>query len=328
MIKVAIAGGTGYTAGELLRILVNHPYVKIVSVLSTSMSGVKISEVHADLEGETELEFSEELPQEKSDSPDVIFLTIGHGLSRDYMCKIDLPGECRVIDLAADFRTDNVFGERNFVYGLTEMKKSEIAASHDIANPGCFATSILLALLPLAQNGWLKDEVHIHSITGSTGSGKSLRDTSHFSYRHANVSVYKPFEHQHLDEINHTISAIVESVPQINFVPLRGDFARGILTSLYTKTADDFDFNDYMSAYEKYYKNSPFVFLRQKSLSVKEVVNTNKAFIHLEIHKGYIHVTCVIDNLLKGASGQAVQNMNLMMGLEEDCGLRLKGSSF
>lgn len=328
MIKVAIAGGTGYTAGELLRILVNHPSVKIVSVLSTSMSGVKVSDVHADLEGETDIEFSDILPKDKSDYPDVLFLTIGHGLSREYLDKMNLSGECRVIDLAADFRTDNLFGDRNFVYGLSETNKSRIVDAHDIANPGCFATSILLALMPLAQKQWLNDEVHIHSITGSTGSGKSLKDTSHFSYRHSNVSVYKPFEHQHLNEINHTIGRMAEIVPEINFIPLRGDFTRGILTSLYTKMANDCDIDDYVNAYEVYYKDSPFVFLRNQTLSVKEVVNTNKAYIHLEKHKGYIHITCVIDNLLKGASGQAVQNMNLMMGLDEDCGLRLKGSSF
>lgn len=328
MIKVAIAGGTGYTAGELLRILVNHPYVKIVSVLSTSMSGARVSEVHADLEGETELEFSKVLPDSRSESPDVLFLTIGHGLSREYLKNMDLSSECRIIDLAADFRTESTFGKRNFIYGLTEKNREEIKSSHDIANPGCFATAILLSLLPLAQRNWLNNEVHIHAITGSTGSGKSLRETSHFSYRHANVSVYKPFVHQHLTEIKQTIGTVVEDVPEINFVPLRGDFTRGILASIYTKVENDVDLCDYQSAYQEYYKNSPFVFMRHKPLSVKEVVNTNKGFIYLERHKGYLHITCVIDNLLKGASGQAVQNMNLMMGLKEDCGLRLKGSSF
>ncbi|MCL2561573.1 MAG: N-acetyl-gamma-glutamyl-phosphate reductase [Rikenellaceae bacterium] len=316
MKKIAIAGGTGYTAGELLRLLLRHPSVEVGWVLSTTQAGESVAAVHRDLLGDTSLRFSETLPADAR--PDVIFLALGHGLSRGYLDGLNLPPQCRVIDLGNDFRLDAEYGGREFIYGLTEARPGEIAAARNIANPGCFATAILLPLLPLAAHGLLTDEVHVHAVTGSTGAGKSLSETTHFSYRADNMSVYKPFAHQHLGEIRKTLGGAA----QINFVPMRGGFTRGIFASIYTRAQCP------PEVFEEYYRTSPFVHISREPISMKEVVNTNKALIHVEAHDGYLHLTCAIDNLLKGASGQAVQNMNLMLGLPETAGLQLKATCF
>lgn len=324
MIKVSIVGGTGYTAGELLRILLHHPLVEIESVISTTSVGMPVAEVHRDLLGETNLLFAETF-----DQPDVIFLCLGHGLSRNFLEKNRLPQGCRIIDLGNDFRNEPVFEGKEFCFGLCELNREMIRKADYIANPGCFATSVMLALLPLAAEDLLRDEIHVHAITGSTGAGKKPGETTHFSYRDNNLSVYKPFAHQHLTEIGNTLKAAGSShVPQINFVPMRGDFTRGIFASIYTKWHDSMPQMEMIERYKSYYAASPFVFVSDKSISLKEVVNNNKGLLHIEFHNGYIHITSIIDNLVKGASGQAVQNMNLMFGLEETTGLKLKGSAF
>lgn len=324
MINVSIVGGTGYTAGELLRILLNHPMVKIESVLSTTMAGKRIDDVHRDLIGETDLTFTN-----KFDNPDVIFLCLGHGLSREFLKSNTLPEACRIIDLGNDFRNEPTFEDKNFVFGLCEKNREDIKDAHYIANPGCFATSIMLALLPLAKENLITDEVHVHAITGATGAGKRTGETTHFSYRDNNISIYKLFAHQHIEEIRNTlVDAGSKSLPQINFVPMRGDFTRGIFASIYTKWDNKISEDEVIRLYEECYKESPFVFISEKPVNLKEVVNTNKGLLHIEFHNGYIHISSIIDNLLKGASGQAVQNMNLMFGFEESMGLKLKGSAF
>ena len=323
MIKVGIVGGTGYTAGELIRILINHPDVEIVSITSTSSAGKPIYDTHRELIGETELQFSEKL------APcDVVFLCLGHGISREFLTNNPLDECCKVIDLGNDFRLDEQFENRNFTYGLTDLNREKIEKSDNVANPGCFATAIQLALLPLIDSKLVTDEIHIHAITGSTGAGKSLTGTSHFSYRDNNISVYKSFTHQHLGEIRKTLSNLNGSdIPEINFVPMRGDFPRGIFASLYTKCTIT-DAEEIAKLYKEYYKDSPFVHYSDKGISLKEVVNTNKCLIHTELHNGRIHITSIIDNLIKGASGQAVENMNLMFGLPQKRGLSLKPSTF
>ena len=324
-IRVAIAGGTGYTGGELFRILLNHPNVEIVAATTTSSAGVPVAQVHRDLIGETDLCFGTEL-----NDPDVIFLCLGHGISRQFVDSNDIKPSCRIIDLGNDFRLDGEYAGRNFVYGLCESAKEDIRKAHDVANPGCFATAIQLATLPLAAAGLINDEIHVTAITGSTGAGKKPGETTHFSYRNDNISIYKLFSHQHLAEIKQNIVKVgaLDAEPKVNFVPLRGDFARGIFASVYTKAAEGLTLEDYQKIYEDYYAASPFVFLSKEGISMKEVVNTNKALLHVELHDGYIHIASAIDNLIKGASGQAVQNMNLMFGLPEDTGLRLKPSAF
>lgn len=329
MINVAIAGGTGYTAGELIRILVNHPGVEISAVLSSSLAGEPVSSVHRDLIGDTSLRFVSDLKGlSGSDEIDVLFLTLGHGLSKRYLEEIGLPERCKIIDLGNDFRLDSKYKDEEFIYGLCELSSDTIKNAKYIANPGCFATSILLALIPLASAGELNDEIHIHAITGSTGAGKSPSDTTHFSYRDSNISVYKPFTHQHLGEIKKVLATLSENVPQINFVPIRGDFTRGIFASLYVKSNSKLSTEKITTLYKEFYKESTFVNISNEPISLKEVVNTNKALIHIEQHNGYWHITSIIDNLLKGASGQAVQNMNIMFGLGQSDGLKLKGSAF
>ena len=324
MIKVSIVGGTGYTAGELLRILIYHPQVQIESVVSTTSVGVSLSSVHRDLVGETDLVFSDSIG-----TPDVLFLCLGHGLSENFLNTTKVPTSCKVIDLGNDFRLKPTFEGRTFEYGLCEANKQSIQNATNIANPGCFATSILLALLPLANMKQLTNEVHIHAITGSTGAGKRHSDTTHFSYRDSNVSVYKAFNHQHLDEIKQTLSLNkTQDVPEIQFVPMRGDFARGIFASVYTKWEGSLSEQEVIEYYKNYYKDSPFVFVSDEDISLKEVVNTNKGLLQISFHNGYIYITSIIDNLVKGASGQAVQNMNLMFGFDEKEGLSLKGSAF
>lgn len=323
MIRAAIAGGTGYTGGELLRILLHHPEADVVSVLTTSADGKPVTSVHRDLIGDTDLCFGTEL-----NDPDVLFLCLGHGLSREFIDTHSIGSGCRIIDLGNDFRLDADYAGRHFVYGLTESARGEIRSAGNIANPGCFATAIQLALLPLAANGLIRDEVHASAITGSTGAGKKPGETTHFSYRDNNLSIYKLFSHQHLAEIRKNIGSISGRIPTVNFVPFRGDFTRGIFASVYTRAAGGMTEEAYVRLFEEYYSSSPSVFHSAEPVSLKEVVNTNKALLHAELHDGYIHISSVIDNLLKGAAGQAVQNMNLMFSLPEDCGLRLKPSAF
>ena len=335
-IRVAIAGGTGYTGGELFRILLNHPNVEIVAATTTSSEGTPVTSVHRDLIGETDLCFGTELNE-----PDVIFLCLGHGISRQFVDTHDIDPECRIIDLGNDFRLDGNYAGRHFVYGLCESAREEVRKAHDVANPGCFATAIQLATLPLAAAGLINDEIHVTAITGSTGAGKKPGETTHFSYRSDNISIYKLFSHQHLAEIKKNLKKVHESNGsqdlrerdtqkeiKVNFVPLRGDFARGIFASVYTRAVEGMSQEDYQKIFEDYYKESPFVFHSAEGISMKEVVNTNKGLVHVELHEGYVHIASAIDNLVKGAAGQAVQNMNLMFGLPEDSGLRLKPSAF
>ena len=323
-IRAAIAGATGYTGGELLRILLNHPEVEVVAATTTSESGTPVSAVHRDLLGETDLRFGTEL-----NDPDVIFLCLGHGISRQFVDTHDIRPECRIIDLGNDFRLDGDYAGRNFIYGLCESARDEIRTAHDVANPGCFATAIQLATLPLAVKGLIRDEIHVTAITGSTGAGKKPGETTHFSYRNDNISIYKLFTHQHLAEIRQNLARVGGGdEPQVNFVPLRGDFTRGIFASVYTKADEGMSEADYRKLYEDYYAESPFVHHSETGISMKEVVNTNKGLLHVELHDGYVHISSAIDNLVKGAAGQAVQNMNLMFGLPEDTGLRLKPSAF
>ena len=325
-IRAAIAGGTGYTGGELFRILLNHPEVEIVAATTTSSEGTPVPSVHRDLIGETDLCFGTEL-----NDPDVIFLCLGHGISREFVDTHEISPECRIIDLGNDFRLDGDYAGRKFIYGLCESAKEDIKAAHDVANPGCFATAIQLATLPLAHAGLISDDIHVTAITGSTGAGKKPVGTTHFSYRSDNISIYKLFSHQHLAEIKQNLQRVDtqnDKAPKVNFVPLRGDFARGIFASVYTKAAEGMTQADYQKLYEDYYAASPFVFHSAEGISMKEVVNTNKGLLHVELHDGYVHIASAIDNLVKGAAGQAVQNMNLMFGLPEDCGLHLKPSAF
>ena len=322
-IRVAIAGGTGYTGGELFRILLNHPDVEIVAATTTSSEGTPVASVHRDLIGETDLCFGKEL-----NDPDVIFLCLGHGISRQFVDTHDIKPECRIIDLGNDFRLDGDYAGRKFVYGLCESAREDIRKAHDVANPGCFATAIQLATLPLAAAGLIKDEIHVTAITGSTGAGKKPGETTHFSYRDNNISIYKLFTHQHLAEIKQNLERAGADTPTVNFVPLRGDFARGIFASVYTRAVDGMTQEDYRKVFEDYYAGSPFVFHSNEGISMKEVVNTNKGLVHVELHDGYVHIASAIDNLVKGAAGQAVQNMNLMFGLPETTGLRLKPSAF
>lgn len=323
-LRVAIAGATGYTGGELLRILLNHPFVEVVAATTTSEDGTPVSDIHKDLYGETDLCFGKDLC-----NPDVLFLCLGHGISRQFIDSHEIPQECRIIDLGNDFRLDGDYAGRKFVYGLCECAREEIRKAHDIANPGCFATAIQLALLPLAATGLIKDEVHVTAITGSTGAGKKPGETTHFSWRNDNISIYKLFTHQHLGEIKQNLSKVGNgNEPVVNFVPLRGDFARGIFASVYTRAVEGMTIEEYRKIYDNYYSASPFVFHKDSDISMKEVVNTNKGLVHVELHQGYVHMASAIDNLVKGAAGQAVQNMNLMFGFPEDCGLRLKPSAF
>ena len=282
-----------------------------------------MASVHRDLIGETDLCFGKEL-----NDPDVIFLCLGHGISRQFVDTHEIKPECRIIDLGNDFRLDGDYAGRNFVYGLCESAREAVKTAHDVANPGCFATAIQLATLPLAAAGMIKDEIHVTAITGSTGAGKKPGETTHFSYRSDNISIYKLFTHQHLAEIKQNLARVNEQDYTVNFVPLRGDFTRGIFASVYTRAVEGVTLEEYRKVFEDYYAESPFVFHSAEGISMKEVVNTNKGLVHVELHDGYVHIASCIDNLVKGAAGQAVQNMNLMFGLKEDTGLRLKPSAF
>jgi N-acetyl-gamma-glutamyl-phosphate reductase len=320
MIKVGIIGGAGYTAGELLRLLVCHPQVEIVFVHSTSNAGNALTAVHGGLIGQSELRFTDKYDLS---AVDVLFLCSAHGQSRKFWEENPLPATLKVIDLAQDYRDESC----GYVYGLPEINRQRIAHTFRLANPGCFATAIQLALLPLAANGLLKDEVHITAITGSTGAGVKPSSTTHFSWRSDNISVYKAFEHQHLLEIRRMLKSLQPSFDyDINFVPMRGDFARGIFASVYTET--DLTAEQAVELYKQFYATAAFTFVVEHDVDLKQVVNTNKAVVRVAKYGGKLHIVSVIDNLLKGASGQAVQNMNIMFGLDENLGLNLKASAF
>ena len=320
MIKVGIIGGAGYTAGELLRLLVNHPQVEIAFVHSTSNAGNALSDVHGGLIGQTDLCFADKYDLTAIDA---LFLCSAHGQSRKFWEENPLPATLKVIDLAQDFRDESC----GYVYGLPEINRQRIAHTFCLANPGCFATAIQLALLPLATNGLLKDEVHVTAITGSTGAGVKPGATTHFSWRSDNISVYKAFEHQHLIEIRRTLKTLQPSFnSDINFVPMRGDFARGIFASVYTET--DLTAEQAVELYKEFYADAAFTFVVDREVDLKQVVNTNKAVVRVAKYGNKLHIVSVIDNLLKGASGQAVQNMNIMFGLDENLGLNLKASAF
>lgn len=325
MIKVGIIGGAGYTGGEASRLLLNHPDVELAFVQSTSNAGNRLWDVHTDLLGESDMFFSADI----SDDVDAVLLCVGHGDARKYLGSHALPERIRVIDLSQDFRLrENAsFGERSFVYGLPEMNRDKIRNAKNIANPGCFATCLQLGLLPLANAGLLKEDVQISATTGSTGAGQKLSSTSHFSWRANNISVYKSFEHQHLKEIGESVRRLQPSFDKaINFIPYRGDFTRGIYATIYTPC--DLTQTQAEELYKEYYKTAAFTFVSDNPINLKQVINTNKCFIHIEKHGDMIMINSQIDNLLKGASGQAVQNLNLMFGLDEKSGLRLKPSAF
>lgn len=320
MIRAGVIGGAGYTAGELLRLLVNHPQVEVAFVHSTSNAGNRIADIHGGLEGDTELRFASEYDLTQVD---VLFLCSAHGQSRVWLSENDVPAGVRIIDLAQDFRDES----EGFVYGLPEMQRDRIRAAQRIANPGCFATAIQLSLLPLAAAGLLEDEVHVTAVTGSTGAGVKPSATTHFSWRTDNISVYKAFTHQHLLEIGRNLRTLQPSFEQeVNFVPMRGDFARGILASVYT--ACRLTEEEARKLYADYYGTAAFTHAVAREVDLKQVVNTNKALVHVARHGDKLHIVTAIDNLLKGASGQAVQNMNLAFGLDETAGLRLKASAF
>jgi len=321
-ISVGIVGGAGYTAGELLRLLLQHPQVEIQFVQSSTQADKPVYSTHRDLFGDTELKFTD-----KISATDVIFLCLGHGLSAAFLNENPLPERTKIIDLSNDFRVQSTYENRDFVYGLSEIFRNEISAANSIANPGCFATAIQLALFPLAEKSLLSDEVHVNAITGSTGAGRGLAETLHYSYRNNNVSIYKPFTHQHLGEINKTIAMVQKGKSAaLNFIPVRGNFTRGIFATIYTKCA--LSKEELQTRYKTCYASHPFTHISETEISMKEVVNTNKCLLHIEKHGDYVLITSVIDNLLKGASGQAVQNMNSMFGLEETTGLQLKSSAF
>nr|WP_321407418.1 N-acetyl-gamma-glutamyl-phosphate reductase [uncultured Carboxylicivirga sp.] len=320
-IKVGIVGGAGYTAGELIRLLVHHPQAEISFIQSNSQAGLDVCSIHADLIGDIEMNFVADVDY---DNADVLFLCMGHGRSKSFVAEMPKSYSGKIIDLSNDFRLNK--DADGFVYGLPECNLEQIKKADKIANPGCFATAIQLALLPLASKGLL-NEIHIHAITGSTGAGQAPSATTHFSWRNNNASVYKSFSHQHLGEIGETMVQLQPGFEkEINFVPMRGNFPRGILASVYLDC--DLSEAEAKELYKKYYEPHPFTIVTDKSPDVKMVVNTNKAVVQVKKHNNKIHIVSVIDNLLKGASGQAVQNMNILFGLDEVMGLLLKPVAF
>ncbi len=322
MIKVGIIGGAGYTAGELLRLLLGHPEVEIKFVHSTSNAGNRITDVHAGLLGETDLVFTDQMPFEEID---LLYFCTAHGDTRKFLESTQLPDELKVIDLSMDYRIKS--NEHDFIYGLPELNRRATCKSRYVANPGCFATCIELGLLPLAKEHLLKGDISVNAITGSTGAGVKPSTTTHFSWRNNNMSVYKPFTHQHLPEILQSVKQLQPDFDgEIDFIPYRGDFPRGIFTTIVLKC--DLDIETVYKLYESYYERDSFTHIINKPLDLKQVVNTNKCLIHIEKHGNKLLITSIIDNLLKGASGQAVHNMNLLFGLEETVGLKLKPSAF
>ena len=352
VIKAGIIGGAGYTGGEMIRILVNHPNVEIAFVNSTSNAGNLVSDVHTDLIGDTDLRFTNRTDFDAlfKTSPSggdldgaVLFLCVGHGDAKKFLAAHPVNEHIKIIDLSQDFRlkaSSLPSGEGwggVFIYGLPELNRDAIKSAKNIANPGCFATCIQLGLLPLAAKGLINSEVHINATTGSTGAGQSLTATSHFSWRNNNLSIYKAFEHQHLNEIGESLNRLQDNAldafspsgeagVDMYFIPQRGDFTRGILASMYLES--DLTLEEAQNIYEEYYSAHPFTHVSRKNIDLKQVVNTNKALVYLEKHGNKLFIISIIDNLLKGASGQAVQNMNLMFGLEENSGLRLKAAYF
>jgi N-acetyl-gamma-glutamyl-phosphate reductase len=323
-IRAGIIGGAGYTGGELIRLLIHHPQVEISFIHSKSSAGNFVHQVHADLVGETELKFSSDL----DNNIDVLFLCVGHGEAKKFLEENKINKKIKIIDLSQDFRIgrQSTVDGRQFIYGLPELQKEEIKSAQNIANPGCFATSIQLGLLPLAKEGLLQN-IYTTGITGSTGAGQSLSSTSHFSWRANNVQDYKTLTHQHLIEINQSLKKLqAEREVELNFVPWRGDFTRGIFISSQLNCKEDL--NTLVDLYKDYYKDHPYTHVTEEPVFLKQVVNTNKCIIQLEKNGNNLVVHSVLDNLLKGASGQAVQNMNLMFGTDECAGLNLKANFF
>ncbi len=333
MIRIGILGAAGYTGGELIRLLVNHPNAEIVFANSESNAGNLVADVHEGLYGETELKFTAETDFDKVD---VVFFCFGHGKSEDFMSKHDIPERVKVIDLAQDFRLhpENIINTshptsnaHDFVYGLPEINESKIAHAQHVANPGCFATCIQLGLLPAANMHLINDDVAVNAITGSTGAGQKPGATTHFSWRNNNMSIYKAFNHQHIPEIRESIKQVQSYLnASIDFIPYRGDFARGIFATEVIKT--DVDIDTIVKGYKEFYKNAKFTHYVDKPIDLKQVVNTNKALVHCDKIDNKLLVTSCIDNLLKGAVGQAVQNMNIMFGIDQTTGLKLKPSAF
>ena len=340
MLKIGILGAAGYTGGELIRLLINHPEAEIVFANSESNAGNKVYDVHEGLLGDTELTFTDEMPFDKVD---VVFFCFGHGKSEQFLKEHEIPAHVKIIDLAQDFRLK---GEHDYVYGLPEINKAKIARCQHLANPGCFATCIQLGLLPAAKHGLIKNDVSINAITGSTGAGQKPAATTHFSWRSDNFSVYKLFTHQHLHEICETLNTlrpadapeVVDTLNEgfevadgkvtIDFIPYRGDFARGIFCTEVITLDKAVDKEEIVALYKEFYKDATFTHYSDKAIDLKQVVNTNKALVHVDVFGRKIVVTSTIDNLLKGAVGQAVQNMNIMFGLDEKAGLCLKPSAF
>ncbi len=321
-IKAGIVGAAGYTGGELIRILIHHPQVELVFAKSDSQAGKPISSVHSDLVGDTDLLFSDALHEEIN----VLFLCVGHGQAKKFLAENPISNHIRIIDLSQDFRLGEQLANRKFVYGLPEYAREAIKSAQHIANPGCFATAIQLGLLPLAMKGLLKETVHTTGITGSTGAGQSLSETSHFSWRQNNLSVYKVFRHQHLHEVNQTLERAQGQRPEILFVPYRGPFTRGIWITSYLKS--NLSEQEAKAMFADFYAAHPFTHVANQALDLKQVVNTNKCLIQIEKQGEHLLIYSMIDNLTKGASGQAVQNMNLMFDLEETTGLLLKPLAF
>lgn len=325
MKKIGIIGGAGYTAGELVRLLIHHPKVEIDFVYSTSNAGNPVSQIHQDLEGETNLVFTDQI----NPDVDVLFLCLGHGNSKGFLSKTKFSDKTKIIDLSNDFRllADKVFEGKDFVYGLPELNLEDIKKAQYIANPGCFATALQLAILPLAAAQKINDDIHINAVTGATGAGTSLSATTHFTWRDNNFSYYKPFTHQHLGEINQTIQQLQKSSDaEVIFMPNRGNFSRGIFATVYTKF--DGTQEEAQEIYKSYYKDAVFTNVSDTQIHMKQVVNTNKCLIHLHVHNGRLLISSAIDNLTKGASGQAIHNMNLMYGWEQNEGLKLKANYF
>ena len=324
-IKVGIVGASGYTGGELLRLLVHHKGVEIVFAYSTTNNGKLVSDVYSELIDEINIEFTNTIKES-----DVIFLCQGHGKSYDFLLTSSINQKTKIIDLSQDFRLEKSItigkNTRKFTYGLPELQKNLIKSSKNIANPGCFATALQLALLPSINSNIINGEIHSNAITGSTGAGIIPSNTTHFSWRNNNVSSYKEFNHQHLDEIKYTFNKKSIKKYNLNFIPLRGSFTRGIFSTNYFNCESKI--NDVKEIYKQFYYNHPFIIISENEINLKQVINTNKCILHLSLLNGKLIITSIIDNLLKGASGQAVQNMNLMFGLNETEGLRLKSSIF
>jgi N-acetyl-gamma-glutamyl-phosphate reductase len=322
MIKIGILGAAGYTGGELIRLLLNHPEAEIVFANSESNAGNLVADVHEGLLGDTDLRFTSEMPFEKVD---VVFFCFGHGKSEQFLREHTIPAHVKIIDLAQDFRL--AAPDNDYVYGLPEINRERIAAAQHVANPGCFATCIQLGLLPAAKLGIVKGDIAVNAITGSTGAGQKPGATTHFSWRNNNMSIYKAFCHQHVPEICQSLKQVQgELDAEIDFIPYRGDFARGIFATQVVKT--DMPIEQIVEAYKAFYKDAPFTHYVDNAIDMKQVVNTNKALVHCDKFGNKLLITSTIDNLLKGAVGQAVQNMNIMFGVEETMGLKLKGSAF